>query len=252
MRGEKVKITIDNLDGKGAVDYSQSVFAAEKFVIRRGLNEPSLCSFALAPQAVSLPMPVRHGRVVVADDTGNILFTGYVAMEPALELVGQASEEALLNQQPMPVMLAGVPQSANQALQSLSSGMDTNGLSFELASANGAVGAFLPEAGQNWSANAGTLAAMARSAYRVVNGEIIMQPVCSVIHSLSEADGTLNLAALQASMVKSLANDVTVCGREEPTAYVTEVFEGDGITTIFYLTEQPYMPPSSAEKPFVD
>lgn len=260
-----MKVTIDNLDGKGAVDYSQSVVATEKFVVKRQLNQPSLCSFTLALQVVNLPMPVRHGRVIVADDEGNILFTGYVAMEPALELIGQASEgaafqallsvvsdEVLLDQQPLSVMLAGVPQSANQMLQGLSSGMNTSGLSFELASANGAVGNFLPEAGQNWSANAGTLAAMARSAYRVVNGVVVMQPVGSVIHSLSESDGTLNLAALQASMVKSLANDVTVCGREEPTAYVTEVFEGDGITTIFNLTEQPYVPAASAEKPFVD
>lgn len=260
-----MKLTIDNLDGNGAVDYSQSVVATEKFVIKRQLNQPSLCSFTLAPQVVNLPTPIRHGRVVVADDNGNILFTGYVAMEPALDLIGQASggaafqalisavsDEVLLNQQPLLVMLAGVSQSANQMLQGLSSGMNTNGLSFELASANGAVGAFLPDSGQNWSANAGTLAAMARSAYRAVNGVIIMQPVGSVIHSLSEADGTLNLAALQASMVKSLANDVTVCGREEPTAYVTEFFEGDGITTIFYLTEPPYMPASSTEKPFLD
>lgn len=260
-----MKVTIDNLDGKGAVDYSQSVVATEKFIIKRQMNQPSLCSFSLAPQAVNLPMPIRHGRVVVADDTGNILFTGYVAMEPALELIGQASEgaafqarmsavsdEVLLNQQPLPVMLAGVSQSANQMLQGLSSGMDASGLTFDLASTNGSVGSFLPEAGQDWSANAGTLAAMARSVYRAVNGVVMMQPVGSVIHSMSETDGTLNLAALHASMVKSLANDVTVCGREEPTAYGVELFEGDGITTVFNLTEQPYMPAASAERPFID
>lgn len=261
----QVKLTIDNLDGKGAVDYSQSVVATEKFLIKRQLNEPSLCSFALAPAVVDLPTPVRHGRVVVADDAGNIVFTGYVAAEPALELVGQSSagpalqalvsavsDETLLNQQPSPVMLAGVSQPANQLLQGLSAGLDTTGLSFELAEANGAIGNFLPEAGQNWSANAGTLAAMARSAYRVVNGVVMMQPVGSVVHALSEADGTLNLSALKAAMVKSLANDMTVCGPREPAAYVTEFFEGDGATMLFELTESPYLPAASTTKPFTD
>jgi hypothetical protein len=46
-----VKLTIDNLDGKGAVDYSQSVVATEKFMIKRQLNEPSLCSFTLLPRS---------------------------------------------------------------------------------------------------------------------------------------------------------------------------------------------------------
>lgn len=260
-----MKLTIDNLDGKGAVDYSPSVVATEKFLIKRQLNQPSLCSFTAAPSVVDLPIPVRHGRVVVADDQGSILFTGYVAAEPALELVGESSagsafqalvsavsDEVLLDQQPSPVMLAGVSQPANQLLQTLSAGLDTTGLSFQLAAANGAIGSFLPEVGQNWSANAGTLAAMARSAYRVVDGVVMMQPVGSVVHTLSEADGTLSLSALQAAMVKSLANDVTVCGAMEPAAYVTEFFEGDGATMIFELTEAPYLPAASASKTFTE
>jgi hypothetical protein len=260
-----VKLTIDNLDGKGAVDYSQSVVAKEKFLIKRQLNEPSLCSFTLAPSILSLPTPVRNGRVVVADDSGNVLFTGYVGMEPALELVGQTSEgpayqvsvsavsdELLLDQQPMPVLLAGVSESASVLLQGLGEGLDTSGLSFSLSESIGGVGDFLPNAGENWSANAGTLAAMARSAYRVVDGVVLMEPVGSVIHTLSEANGTLQLSALEASMVKALANDVTVCGPSEPAAYVTEFFEGDGTTVLFDLTEDPYIPPSSKTKPLID
>ncbi|HET8637845.1 MAG TPA: hypothetical protein VFL96_13435, partial [Acidobacteriaceae bacterium] len=260
-----MKLTIDNLDGRGAVDYSQSVVATEKFVIKRQLNEPSLCSFTLAPSVVGLPTPVRHGRVIVSDDAGNLLFTGYVAMEPALELLGQSSEgpafrtlvsavsdEVLLNQQPSPVLLAGASQSSNQLFQSLSAGLDTSGFSFDLASENGAVGNFPIAAGSNWSANAGTLAGAVRSAYRVMNGVVAMQPVGSVVHALSEANGTLDLSALEASMVKSLANDVTVCGAEEPSAYVTEFFQGDGTTMLFDLTEEPYMPPPSTNRPLID
>lgn len=260
-----MKLTIDNLDGKGAVDYSQSVVSAAKFLIKRQLNEPTLCSFTLAPAAVNLTTPVRNGRVIVSDDSGIVLFTGYISMEPALELIGQnsagaafqvsvsmVSDEVLLDQQPLPVLLAGVAPLANQSLQALNTAIDANGFSFSLAQASGGVGDFLPDAARNWSANAGTLAAMARSAYRVVDGVIIMAPIGSVVHTLSEENGTLSLSALEASMVKALANDVTVCGPSEPCAYVTEFFQGDGTTVLFDLTEEPYMPPASKTKPLID
>ena len=260
-----MKVTIDNLDGNGALDYSQSVVTTEKFLIKRQLNEPSLCSFTLAPSIANLPIPSRNGRVIVSDDSGNTLFTGYLAMEPALELVGQnsagavyqasvsaVSDEVLLDQQPLGVLLAGVAPSSSQLLQNMGANLDTNRFSFQLASSNGAVGNFLPDPGQSWSTNAGALAAMARSAYRVVDGVIIMAPIGSVVHTLNEADGTLDLSALEASMVRALANDVTACGPSEPSAYVTEFFEGDGTTVLFDLTEEPYIPPASKTKPFTD
>lgn len=260
-----MKLTIDNLDGNGAVDYSQGVVATEKFLIKRQLNEPSLCSFTVAPSFVNLPTPVRFGRVLVSDDSGNMLFSGYIAMEPALELVGQSSmgaafqvfvsavsDEVLLDQQPLPVLLAGVSTSASALLQGLSTTLDANGFSFSLAQASGSVGNFLPDAAQSWSSNAGTLASMARNAYRVVDGVIVMAPIGSVVHALSEANGTLNLAALEAALVKTLANDVTVCGPSEPSAYVTEFFQGDGTTVLFDLTREPYMPRSSKSKPLID
>jgi len=88
---------------------------------------------------------------------------------------------------------------------------------------------------------------MARAAYRAVNGALLASPVQSTLHPLNETDGSLNLAALSftASVKRALANDVTVCGELEPVAYVTEYFLGDGITTQFYLTANPFFPASS-------
>ncbi|HTW44625.1 MAG TPA: hypothetical protein VMD58_03685 [Acidobacteriaceae bacterium] len=260
-----MKVTIDNLDGKGAVDYSQCVVATEKFIIRRQLNEPSLCSLKVAPSVASLTMPVRNGRLIVSDDNGTILFTGYLPTEPALELVGQGSagavyqgfvsavsDEILLDQQPLPLLLTGSSQSAGELVQSLSTELDTSGFSFSLSSSLGAISSYLPDTAANWSSVTGAVAAMSRSAYRVVDGVILMEPIGSVVHTLSEANGTLDLSALQASMVKALANDVTVCGPTEPAAYVTEYFQGDGTTVLFDLTEEPYLPSSSATKPFIE
>ncbi len=69
----------------------------------------------------------------------------------------------------------------------------------------------------------------------------------TTIHPLNETDGSLNLSSLAftASVKRALANDVTVCGENEPVAYVTEYFLGDGVTTEFDLAEDPFFPPTS-------
>ena len=89
-----MKLTIDNYDGKGPVDYSSSVVAQKTFRILRRLNQPVTCGVTLFP-APGLASPARNGRMVVADDNGVALFTGYLASEPALELTGQGSEGAV-------------------------------------------------------------------------------------------------------------------------------------------------------------
>ncbi len=47
----------------------------------------------------------------------------------------------------------------------------------------------------------------------------------------------MNIAEFSAANLRELANDVTVSGEEEPAAYVQEIFEGDGTTTKFELSE---------------
>jgi hypothetical protein len=88
---------------------------------------------------------------------------------------------------------------------------------------------------------------MARASYRAINGALTASSVPGTVHPLNETDGSLNLATLAftASVKRALANDVTVCGESEPVAYVTEYFLGDGVTTQFYLTADPYFPATS-------
>ena len=106
------------------------------------------------------------------------------------------------------------------------------------------MGSFAPDPGANWSKSAGQVASMARAAYRAVNGALTLSSVQTTVHPLNETDGSLNLAnlALTASVKRALANDVTVCGENEPVAYVTEYFLGDGVTTQFNLAADPYFP----------
>ena len=259
-----MKLTIDNYDGNGPVDYTSSVVAGRPFRILRRINEPVTCAVTLLP-AQGLATPARNGRMIVTDDSGNTLFTGYVAAEPALELAGQAtmgavyqavvsaiSDEILLDRQVIPQSGPVYGATAGEALEAMLARVDIQNIATSLSMATANVSEFQADSNRTWAENAGALAAAARSAYLLMNGTLTMTPVGSVTHSLSESQGTLSLSALQVAMVKALANDVTVCGEVEPSAYVTEFFQGDGTTVLFDLTEDPWMPPPSKTKPLTD
>jgi hypothetical protein len=77
-----VKVTFDNLDGNGAVDYSACLCADGPVKIDRVLNAPSRCGGTIVLGDSTLIVPVRRARVVVTADSGTVLFTGYVTTEP--------------------------------------------------------------------------------------------------------------------------------------------------------------------------
>ena len=258
-------LTIDNLDGNGALDYTAAVIPSTPLQIVRQLNEPVICSFKLAPSTTNLPVPLRLAKVTITDDSGIVLFTGYVATEPALSLAGEGfsglmyeaavsavSDDVLLDIQGIATMTSSFGQTAGQTLETLTSIVDPVRFTFNTVQATGVVGRFTTEPAESWSKNAGALASSSRNTYRVMSGNVTMTPVGNVVHTLNESDGTLQVNKLAASMVKMLANDVTVCGEEEPGAYVTEVFAGDGTTVLFDLTEDPFFPSSSKTKPLED
>jgi hypothetical protein len=143
-------------------------------------------------------------------------------------------------------------QSAGKTIATLSNGLGVSGITTNIPQPVSSVGEFVMNPGVSWSGNAAELAGGSASAYKVVNGVVTVAPVGNVTHTLNEGDGTLSVESLQASLVKMLANDVTVCGEQEPSAYVTEYFEGDGVTTLFDLTELPYTPPGSKQQLLVD
>ena len=94
-----MRLTIDNLDGLGAVDYSVALDRADgraaMLKIERVLNRPSLAHGVLCLEGTGLARPVRRGRVVVSSDAGAVLFTGYLATEPVAIYAGMASAGAV-------------------------------------------------------------------------------------------------------------------------------------------------------------
>ncbi len=255
-----MKVTFDNLDGAGAVDYIGCVCADGPLALKivRVLNAPSRCLGMLAVGDTTLAVPVRRARVIVTAENGTVLFTGYVATEPQQVYAGvgtkgpvyrtsfhAVSDEWLLDKQAGVVSGAALAQLGSTAMITLTSRtgipLATTGVTEPRA-----VGVFQPSPTEVWSSNAGNLAATTYAAYRVVGGALSMQSAGSVTHALSDGDRSLQLGALSLAAVKELANDVTVSGEMEPAAYVTERFTGDGTTAVFQLAEIPFRSRGSA------
>ena len=251
--GAAVRITIDNLDGLGALDYSDWISADGPLTVKRKLNAPSTCEGMLDLNASSLRVPLRKARVVVGREDGTVLFTGYVATEPELSYAGEGmtgaayrlgfraiSDEWLLDRQGATSGGAGLAQNGVDALRALTSRAGTGTFPVSGAGQVRSIGVFEPRQGGNWSENAGALASSVYAAYRVIGGAVEVKPVSTVTHSLSDGDGSLQPGELQLSQIREMANDVTLSGEMEAAAYIAESFAGDGTTAFFALASTPF------------
>jgi hypothetical protein len=245
-------------------NYTAALDSAHSLLIKRTLNEPSVCELWLSlPDTGSFAVPVRNQSLNVTGDDGTAYFTGYIATTPMPEYAGLAlegpryryavqaiSDEILLDQILMPPSKGTSGQTAGALMTALvahtgASSLATSALNLDLG-----VSHFVPDAGTPFSRRASQVAGQVRAAYRALSGQLTLTSVPGNIHPLNETDGSLSLASLTltAAAKRALANDITVCGENEPWAYVTEYFLGDGTTTQFPLTADPYYPTSSKEK----
>ena len=251
--------TIDNLAGAGPLDYSATLSADAPLEIARTLNAPSRCTGAviLSSDPAAFPTPTRRARVVVASDAGVTLFTGYIATTPVAECAGTGitgpvyriafsavSDEWLLDKQSLTLTGQGFAVAGGTLLSALADRTAAGLLTTAGVQPGKSIGVFTPEPAKPWSTNAAAIANSTYSAYRALAGALSAQTIGTTIHALNfdegPADATLQIAALKTASIKELANDVTVSGAIEPTAFVTEMFQGDGTTSIFQLSEVPF------------
>jgi hypothetical protein len=249
-------LTIDNLDGRGAVDYSAAIDRSQKVEIIRVLNAPSTAKGMLCLVGSGLAVPVRRARIVMTADAGTLLFTGYLTTEPIEIYAGVASEghvyrlafsavsdEWLLDKQASGALSGTVLGGAGGAIvKGLLGRLDPSRFTTTNVLDGQSAGVLEPVPNASWSAHAGAVADSTYAAYRVLGGAINMAQAGSVTHALNDGDGSLQVAGLRTAAVRELANDVTVTGEIEPTVYWTEVFSGDGTTAIFNLSGQPDAP----------
>src|SRR5579863_6765657 len=250
-----MKITIQRQD------YTTAFDGVRPLTIERKLNEPSICELCISlPANSGLAVPVRFQSLAVTGDDGTTYFTGYIAGSPLPEYAGMGlegpryrlaiqavSDEILLDQMLMPPSAGMAESNAVTLFNSLVTHTGSASLVARATSQNIPMGSFTPEPGANWSKSAGQAANMARAGYRALNGAVTLSSLQSTVHPLNETDGSLNLGnlAFTAGVKRALANDVTVCGENEPVAFVTEYFLGDGATTEFNLAAAPYFPAAS-------
>ena len=257
-----MRITIDNEDGLGPIDYTSVVLAEGPITIQRSLNTPTRCTAELLIGLNGFATPKRRALVTVLNSSGSAQFTGYLAVEPVAVYAGTGtggptyrvrlsavSDDWILDKQGsgasavtngLAVGMNGTALIA-RLTQTVQSGQSTpGGVSSGLTVSTGgdprAIGAFAIDPSANWSTNAGAVANATYSSYRVVSNVVSVSPAGGVTHTFTDADGTLNVAELSTANVRELANDVTLSGAEEAAAYVQEVFSGDGSTTVFELS----------------
>ena len=248
-----MKLTIDNLDGLGAMDYSGSVDRSAKLEVARSLNAPSTVNGMLCLVGTALKVPARRGRVMITAEDATVLFTGYLATEPVAVYAGMASagavyrlafaavsDEWLLDKQAAGSLVGeGLGDAGGAVVKGLLARLDPGRLATTAVQNGQNVGVFAPVAGAAWSAHAGAVADATCAAYRVIGGAMSMAQVGTIVHALSDGDGSLQVAGLRTAAVRELSNDVTVCGELEPATYWTEIFTGDGTTAAFDLTGDP-------------
>ncbi len=260
-----MQVLINNLDGKGSIDYTAYVqFGAQSTILRK-LNEPSVCTLLLALEGTGLAQPAVHGRIEVASSTGAMLFTGYVASYPESSSAGSSergavamtriiclSDEFMLDLE-LPTtqtLLAGL--SAEQDWASLATLTGTTTVDVALQSSLSASSRIEIAPGTSWSDAAGMLAGSTGSVYRAIGGTVEVSSIGNVSHPVIAGDPGISFAALSDTDLKWLASDVTICGREEPTAYVTEIFQGDGVTTAFVFSQTPFSPVTAQKTAITD
>jgi hypothetical protein len=242
-------------------DYTAVLDAAHPLTIERTLNAPSVCQLTLAlPQDGFLAAPARFQSVSISGDDGTIYFTGYIAATPlplyaglAIDgpryriLIRAVSDEIFLDQALSSSSKAASGLTAGALMSNLATHTGSAALDVSALTLNAPVSHFTPAPGAPFSKSAGEIATRVRATYRAQAGALALNSIPSSVHPLSETDDTVTLANLTLSHDphRDLANDITVCGEHEPAAYVTEIFQGDGATSSFYLSADPYFPPSS-------
>jgi hypothetical protein len=248
-----MKLTIDNLDGVGARDYTAHVDNATSPALVRKLNQPTEFKFGLTPGQESFVVPIIGGRVVLSLNNGNDLFTGYVAQVPTYQYLGWAdqgmlyryevdalSDVMLMDKKAPPPHPPFVDRSAGDAfsqlvIEALPGWFDTSGVE-----TGDAIPYFSVNPAKKWTELAAEIALSGRCSYRDDSGRLYFRPLGSNTYALAESASTVSPCDLKLQSVNRLVNDLTILGPLEPGAHVTDYFVGDGFTTKFYMSQKPF------------
>jgi len=248
-----MKLTIDNLQGAGPVDYTATMDATLAGRVERVLNQPGRLSVSLVAHDSTFVVPVIGARVVLTKVDGSFVFTGYLAEAPRFEYIGWGeaspvyryeliaeSDEIQLDQKALSSGKTFVARSAGSALRRLAEDLLPGGFDTSAVQDLDLVASYTVNPQKGFSFHAGEIALAARGSYRAMNGTLVMAPVGSSSYALDESDENFSPMGLRLTQPNDVVNDVTVIGLDEPQAYVRDYFVGDGLSQRFYLSQRPF------------
>lgn len=248
-----MKLTIDNLQGLGPVDYTAWLDGNLAPHIERVLNQPAKLRLGLIPSSAGFVVPATNARITMAKANGTFLFTGYLIQAPELvylgcgeqsavyhyELVAE-SDELMLDQKVLPNRAPFVARSAGSALRQLVQDLLPDMFDTTAVQELDPIAAYEVNPQKKFSYHAGQLALASRASYRVMNGALGLAPVGMNSYAMNESDPNFSPAGVRLTQSNTVINDVTVIGPNEPQAYVRDYFVGDGLSTRFYLSQTPF------------
>jgi hypothetical protein len=248
-----MKLTIDNLQGLGAANYTAVLDLTVVPTIERKMNLPAAIKFALVPTASGFVAPTLGARVVVVKANGAILFTGYLTQGPELESLGLGeqgplyrynvvaeSDEVLLDQKALPNRAAFVERTAGAALTQLAQDLLPGFFNTSAVQSVDTIAGYEVNPQKKFSFHAGEIALAARACYRAIDGALVLAPVGTASYALNESDANFLPQGLTLVSPTKLVNDVTAIGLYEPQAFVRDYFVGDGLSLRFYLSQTPF------------
>ncbi|MGC2246243.1 MAG: hypothetical protein WA609_06545 [Terriglobales bacterium] len=248
-----MQLLIDNLDGRGPLDYSAFVDMSQGASVVRKLNSLAAFRVGLFSAKGGFAVPAAGARVLLVRSDNSGLFTGYLMAAPSYRYLGWAdqgplysyelvafSDAMLLDQKAPPPEPPFVAQSAGGALERLT--LDALPGWFDLSGvqAGDPIPYFSVDPSKNWAVSAAEIALAARFSYRDWAGKLSFAPLGQNTYALAENDPAFSPDNLQLESVNRLVNDLTVLGQLEPAAHVKDYFVGDDYTTTFYMSQIPF------------
>jgi len=248
-----MKLTIDNLDGLGALDYTAFVDTSKHPRLVRKLNSPSELKVGLVGGLGGMAVPAISGRISLTLDSGNDLFTGYIAQTPAYQYEGWAdrgpvyryevdalSDVMLMDRKAPPPHPPFVDRSGGSAFDQLTAEALPGWFDVSGVEAGDPIPYYSVDPAKKWTASAAEIAVLARCAYRDDSGNLYFAPLGANTYALAETAETFSPGDLQLQSVTRPVNDLTILGPLEPSAHVKDYFCGDGYTSYFYLSQKPF------------
>ena len=254
-----MKLTIDNLDGRGEVDYTGMLDASVTPRVRRTINQPSTFQCGLLGGSMGFAVPVQGARLVLTKGDGTFIFTGYLSDTPQYEYLGWGqqgsvyryklaaeSDEVLLDQKALPNRAPFVARSAGSALRQLVQDLLPGGFDTSAVEDVDVLASYAVNPQKPFTFHAAEIASTARASYRAMNGALTLAPIGTASYTISDRDANFSPAGLKLNSPRILVNDVTLIGLEEPKAYVRDYFVGDGLSLRFYLSQTPFQQSKAA------